>query len=93
VRMKAAAQTDGITPPDELAPKEKAQLEILEAAEDDGFDEAYLSAQATAHDEAVALFESFSTQGEESALRAFAAETLPTLQEHQTAVHDLHETE
>ena len=35
------------------------------------------------------LFESFAESGEESALRAFAAETLPTLQAHYAQVHDL----
>ena len=43
----------------------------------------------TAHDQAVALFKTFSTQGQESALREFAAETLPVLQEHQSMVHEL----
>ena len=42
-----------------------------------------------AHDEAVTLFEQFSTEGEESALRDFAAETLPTLKEHQTEIHEM----
>ena len=72
-----------------MAEKEQAQLEQLQSAEGEAFDQAYLTAQVAAHDEAVALFETFSTEGEESALRAFAAETLPTLQEHQAAVHEL----
>jgi putative membrane protein len=56
-KMKAAAQQDGISPPDGMVEKHQAQLQE---------------------------FEAFSQNGEESALRSFAAETLPTLQEHQT---------
>jgi putative membrane protein len=83
-KMKAAAQQDGISPPDGLVEKHQAQLQELQSAGSDAFEQAYVSAQVMAHDEAVALFEAFSQNGEESALRSFAAETLPTLQEHQT---------
>jgi putative membrane protein len=83
-KMKAAAQQDGISPPDEMVEKHQAQLQELQSAGADAFEQAYVSAQVMAHDEAVALFEAFSQNGEESALRSFAAETLPTLQEHQT---------
>jgi putative membrane protein len=88
-KMKAAAANDGVTPPAAMAEKEQAQLKQLQAAEGDAFDPAYVAAQTTAHDEAVALFEEFSTQGEDSALRGFAGETLPTLQEHQAMVRKL----
>lgn len=88
-KMKAAAQTDGVTPPAAMAAKEQAELEKLQGAAGGDFDAAYLTAQVAAHDEAVALFESFSQGGQESALKSFAAETLPTLEEHQSAVHAL----
>ena len=85
--MKAAAEADGVMVPAAMAEKEQMQLEKLQAAgEGEAFDEAYLSAQVVAHDEAVALFQAFSEGGQESALRRFAAETLPTLEHHQTAV-------
>jgi putative membrane protein len=88
-KMEAAAEKDGITPPATMAEKEQSQLEQLQSAEGDAFDQAYVAAQVAAHDEAVALFDTFSLQGQESALREFAAETLPTLQEHQATVHEL----
>ena len=88
-KMKAAAEGDGVVPPAAMAEKEQAQLEKLQSAEGEAFDEAYLAAQVAAHDEAVALFTSFSESGQESALRSFAAETLPALEEHQSAVRDL----
>lgn len=87
--MMAAAQSDGITPATALQPHHQSQLDELTGLEDEAFDEAYLAAQVAAHDEAVALFEAFSTNGEESALKSFAAETLPTLQEHRAEVGTL----
>ena len=88
-KMKVAAEADGVVPPATMADKEQAQLDKLEAAGDTDFDAAYVTAQVAAHDEAVALFRDFSENGQESALRSFATETLPTLEEHQSAVHDL----
>jgi len=88
-KMKAAAAKDGVTPPAAMAEKEQAQLGKLQSSDGAAFDHAYLAAQVTAHDEAVRLFATFSTQGQEGALRAFAAETLPTLKEHQATVHQM----
>ena len=88
-KMKGAALADGVVPPTAMIGKHQEQLSQLQAADEAEFDEAYLSAQVMAHDEAVALFDEFSTQGEESALREFAAETLPTLEEHKTKLHEL----
>ena len=85
----AAAQSDGVSVPTGMMEKHQSQLEELQGADAGVFDEAYIAAQVAAHDEAVALFEGFSTQGEESALRTFAGETLPILQQHQTHAHEL----
>ena len=84
--MKAAAQDDGITPAPGLQPAHQAKLDELSALEGEAFDTAYIAAQVAAHDEAVALFEGFSTQGEDSALKAFAANTLPTLHQHREEI-------
>jgi putative membrane protein len=88
-KMKAAAEADGVSPPAGLAEKQQSQLDQLQSAEGEAFDQAYVSAQVAAHDEAVALFENFSETGDESALRAFAAETLPTLEHHQSVALEL----
>ncbi len=88
-KMKAAAAEDGVTPPTAMAAKDQATLETLQGTDGKAFDTAYLDAQATGHDEAVALFQSFSKSGKDSALKTFAAATLPTLEAHQTAVHAL----
>ena len=88
-KMKTAAESDGVTVPTAMMEKHQSELDQLQAAEEGAFDEAYLAAQVAAHDEAVALFNAFSTQGEESALRDLAAETLLTLQQHQSRAHEL----
>lgn len=84
--MMAAAQSDGITPATALQPHHQSQLDQLSGLEGEEFDQAYLAAQVAAHDEAIALFQAFSTNGEDSALKAFAANTLPTLQQHREEV-------
>lgn len=86
-KMKAAAQEAGVEVPTEM---NEADQQALQALQDAGeFDQAYLDLQTKAHDEAVSLFETFSTGAEDSALRGFASDTLPKLQEHQTQARDL----
>ncbi len=81
-KMMAAAEADGITVPRALMPDHQAQLDALTETAEDSFGEAYLSAQAAAHNEAVALYQGYSQGGEEGRLKAFATETLPTLESH-----------
>jgi len=61
----------------------------MSGLEGEEFDKAYIDAQAQAHDEAVALFEGYSTEGKEGPLKAFATATLPVLKSHQEHVHGL----
>jgi putative membrane protein len=84
-----AAASEGITPPDTLDQQHQSILDRLSGLEGEEFDTAYIKAQQDAHDEAVALFESYSTEGAEGALKEFARTTLPTLQKHQEDVHGL----
>jgi len=81
-KMKAAAQKDGVAVPTEMAAKEQTQLKQLQAASGDAFEAAYVTVQTGAHEDAVALFQSFSENGKQSALRTFATATLPTLEMH-----------
>ena len=82
----AAAQSDGITPAQGLQPPHQTQLDQLSGLDAEAFDQAYIAAQVAAHDEAVALFEGFASNGEDSALKTFAADTLPTLQQHREEI-------
>ena len=54
-----------------------------------GFDSAYIDEQLAAHEEAVATFKDYATNGPTPALKAFASNTLPTLEHHLQMVKDL----
>lgn len=88
-KMKAAASEDRIPLPAAMSEKHQSVMEQLQAADGDAFAAAYIDVQVTAHKEAVTLFSGYSTGGEEGALKSFAAETLPTLQMHETHVKEL----
>lgn len=88
-KMNAAAQKDGVEVPAALSAAHQGVLDALKGENDDGFDDAYIEAQIKAHDQAVGLFSAFAKAHPSTALGAFAAATLPTLEEHQTHVHQM----
>ena len=87
--MAPAAAEEGVETPTELDERHREMLDELSGLEGEEFDAAYLDAQVAAHDEAVALFEGYSSAGPEGALKTFATATLPTLQQHQQHVKEL----
>ena len=74
--------------PAELDAKHKSNLEALQKTEG-SLDAPYISMQKDAHAEAVKLFESYSKDGDNAPLKAFAQETLPTLKKHQEMVDQI----
>jgi putative membrane protein len=86
-KMKQAAEEAGVEVPDTMEETQQDNLEELQQS--DNFDQDYLDAQVEAHDNAVDLFEGFSEDAEDGPLRAFAQETLPTLEDHQSRVEEL----
>lgn len=86
-KMQTAAQTAGVEVTVEMNADDQKAVQALRDATD--FDRAYLDLQVKAHDEAVSLFEAFSSQGEVGPLRDFATETLSTLKDHQGHVRSL----
>ncbi|MBA1204116.1 DUF4142 domain-containing protein [Pseudomonas capeferrum] len=79
--LKGIATKLEITPPDEAALIDKAKKVILEWR-DESFDKSYVNNQVDAHQKAVALFEKEANSSDKAELKAFAAKTLPHLQEH-----------
>lgn len=71
---------DPATYPPQLDPRHAELLAQLESAP--AFDTAYAALQVQAHEEAVALFTDYATNGQEGAVKDFAEATLPKLQEH-----------
>jgi putative membrane protein len=80
-RMAAVVRRSGLPmPPPALIPRHQAMLATVQAAPD--FDAAYMSAQIMAHQESVALFSSYASNGDVPPLANFAGATLPNLQMH-----------
>jgi putative membrane protein len=57
----------------------KAKLEVLSG---DTFDKSYIKNQVTAHEQTAALFKKEIMSGADAQAKAFASETLPTVQAH-----------
>ncbi|WP_192259085.1 DUF4142 domain-containing protein [Mesorhizobium caraganae] len=87
-KLETIAGEQKLTVPNELDAKHKADLDSLQNAED-AVDKPYVQLQRDAHSEAVTLFESYAKDGDNAPLKAFAAETLPTLKMHQEMVEKI----
>lgn len=85
-KLVAAAQADDIMVSSDLQPKHAAEFDKLKAADPQAFPDAYITMQVAAHDEAVALFETYASSGPNGNLKTFAIAALPTLQNHQQVV-------
>jgi putative membrane protein len=80
-RMATVVRRAGLPMPQPaLIPRHQQMLATVQAAPD--FDAAYVGAQIAAHQEAVALFSSYGSNGDVAPLAAFARQTEPTLQMH-----------
>ncbi|WP_262029936.1 DUF4142 domain-containing protein [Microvirga sp. Mcv34] len=80
-RMTAVVRRAGLPmPPPAMNAKHQQMLATVQSAPD--FDAAYINAQLMAHQEAVALFTSYSSNGDVPQLAQFAGATLPTLEMH-----------
>lgn len=81
-KLKAAATADGVGPFSAPDSKRAQMIKNAQQAKDDHFDATYLSLQVQGHQEAVALFEKYASDGAGANLKAFATESLPTLKQH-----------
>lgn len=80
--LMTLAQSKGITLPTTLDDKHRAEVTKLSAMTGAGFDRAYSKMMLSDHNKDVSEFEKESTRGTDPDLKAFATQTLPTLQEH-----------
>jgi putative membrane protein len=87
--LNDAAKQDGIEPPADLNAEYSAKLGALRQSDAANLDQAYLSTQVTAHEEAVNLFDSYSKQGPDGQLKRTAAKILPDLRMHLTRIRGL----
>lgn len=76
-------------PPAALDTRHRAMLQKLKDAAGEALDKAYIEARYEAHTEAVELVRAYAKDGDTPRLKAFAADLLPTLEEHLEQVKKL----
>jgi putative membrane protein len=86
--LKSIANSKNITLPTDLDAKDKALHDRLSKLSGSAFDRAYMEAMLRDHQKDVNEFKRESTSGKDSVVKAFAAKTLPTLEEHLKLAQD-----
>jgi putative membrane protein len=89
--LMALVKTKAISVPTALDQKHQKAAARLAKLHGAAFDRAYLQQMVKDHEEDVQLFSTQAKQGKDPELKAFAADTLPTLEEHLRMVRNLAE--
>lgn len=89
--LMALAGQKGIALPNTLPVSAQAELDSLGGLSGEDFDKCYIHNQLAGHIQAVGLFEAESERGQDTAMKSWAAKTLPTLKEHKMMVKRMHE--
>ena len=87
--LKSWAAQKGVTLPAALNAKHKAEHARLEKMTGSAFDRAYMAAMVADHNQDVAEFQRESKAAKDADLKAWAAKTLPTLQDHQKSAKEI----
>ncbi len=88
-KLKSIAARENIELPDSSSAAEvasKAELEVLKGST---FDKAYIKKQVTAHEQTVSLFKNEIASGGDEQAKAFAKQTLPTVEAHLRKLRDI----
>lgn len=80
--LKGLAQTANIPLPTAMSNSQEDMLNKLKTLNGDDFSKQYVSDQVSAHKTAVSLFHRYANGGDNAQIKAWAGETLPTLQHH-----------
>jgi putative membrane protein len=80
--LKTLAQSKSITLPTDIGAKHKATKDKLEKLSGAAFDRAYMQEMVSDHRKDVSDFRKESQSGKDPDVKAWAAKTLPTLEEH-----------
>lgn len=92
-QLKEVAQRDNVAIPQSLDSKHQARINKLAKLSGDAFDKAYVKDQLKDHKADVAEFSAESQSGSDPAIKTFASNTLPTLQQHLEMVKNLRKSE
>jgi putative membrane protein len=80
--MKGLASEAHAPLPDKMTDAQQKMLDKLNGLNGKDFDKQYMDDQVSAHKDAVSLFERYGKSGDNAKLKAWASQTLPTLQHH-----------
>jgi putative membrane protein len=81
-QLKRIAADEGVRLPAKLSAKDQATKNRLSKLSGDAFDKAYMADMVKDHKTDVAAFRNESKTGEDPQVKSFAADTLPTLEDH-----------
>lgn len=81
-QLKEVAQGQNISLPSDLKAADQTQYQHLSKLSGTEFDRAYMQMMVKDHEEDVAEFKKEATSGKNQAIKDFAAQTLPTLEDH-----------
>lgn len=87
-KLETIAAEQKLQVPADLDAAHKSKLEALRT-NNSGLDQNYVEMQRDAHSDAIVLFESYAKEGDNTPLKAFAGETLPTLKAHQVMIEKI----
>ena len=83
------AMQKGVEVPKQMSRQNKALTDRLSGLSGTSFDKAYKQAMIDSHNQAIALFQAQSQQGQNPQLKAWATQKLPNLQAHLQMVNQM----
>jgi putative membrane protein len=87
--LKSIAEKKGVTLSSSLDAKHQAMVDKMSKLSGPAFDKAYINGMVRDHEKTVAMFKEESESGQDPEVKAFAAKTLPTLEDHLTSIEQL----
>jgi putative membrane protein len=87
--LKSIAQTKNMTWPADLDAKHKSVHDRLTKLSGDAFDRAYMQEMVEGHRKVAAALRTESTSGKDPEIKAWAAKTMPTVQDHLKQAQDI----
>ncbi len=88
--LMAAAKAAGMSVPESPSPEDQKELDMMKEHKGADFDKHFAAHMVKSHEKGVALFTTASKEAKDPNLKAFAAKTLPTLQQHLDMAKKLH---
>jgi putative membrane protein len=88
-QLRQVATSKSVTLSDKLSPAKQKEVDKYSKLSGAAFDSAYMSHMVSDHKVDVAEFQKESTKGKDTDVKAFATNTLPTLQDHLKMAKDI----